>query len=707
MFWLFILFLVGSSYVFYKYRSVSNKELFFKSPLFRSLLGSLLIFLVAVVIVNLFASDSGGTNYEPVIVRDTLDETTMDTSAHYLLSQKPAFHYHRIHRLEGDLQYLDYFRSLKSAYTRFASSPDTAVSSLGNFCLGVVSMQEARRAEAAGYFHSVSNNRLPYLHYCLGELLLMEDKQSEALTEYQLEMQNEGGNWMDAYTTLIRLYESDKDYEHLRALLEHPLADDYFPDHLANETLLYVNDWSGYIAHAFLTLADRTSWIGFWAALLISITWLIYIFRLNVFKRSPLFNLVAMFFSGAFFVLLLLPFNDLMEVYTTLSINGGFWNDLFYCIFIIGVPEEFVKALPLLLLLLFGKRLDPVNYIVYGAASALGFAFVENILYFYQLKDGIIHGRAYLSVIGHMVDTSFVAYGIVWGLYQIKDKRSLRYLLPLSFMVAAGVHGLYDFLLFHNQLLLFFLFFIFIVQLWIIVINNCLNNSSYFTYSAARKTEHIRIFITLALTAIFVLEYMVVGFSSHASLANVQLLRNSGVACFLIVFFSTNLSSFDLIKGYWRTIRFVSREKRGYGGRQARTLLTSWYFVNAVQSHNYVGLDVIVYNDQYNRTLGELLDGEYEGKIVNRITLYEDHIADPQWFLVKMTRLLPFDADRPDYVLVKLRFQEDSLLYEDEVQVFFKSITDAAVLRESKPPKEAFPFYGWAYIRLNSNPGSM
>jgi hypothetical protein len=156
------------------------------------------------------------------------------------------------------------------------------------------------------------------------------------------------------------------------------------------------------------------------------------------------------------------------------------------------------------------------------------------------------------------------------------------------------------------------------------------------------------------------------------------------------------------VKGYWRKFKFTSSERRGYGSRMQANMLTNWYFVNASRSHNYVGLRVRVVNDEYNHVLAEIFDGTYDGQIINRIILYEGETPDPHWFLVKMTRHIPFPSDRPDYILVKLRYQADSLLHEEEVEVHFKAIRDAAILRHAKPDKSKFPFYGWAYIALDT-----
>ncbi|HET6541724.1 MAG TPA: hypothetical protein VFG46_14640, partial [Chryseolinea sp.] len=56
-----------------------------------------------------------------------------------------------------------------------------------------------------------------------------------------------------------------------------------------------------------------------------------------------------------------------------------------------------------------------------------------------------------------------------------------------------------------------------------------------------------------------------------------------------------------------------------------------------------------------------------------------------------------------DYVLARLRYQEDSLLYEDYVEIFFKGVPDLRLLKNAKPQKSDFPFYGWANLARDEN----
>ena len=697
MFWLLLIFVVGLSYIFYRYTAVANKKIFFSSPLFVSVVGSLSVLLLAVVVVNV-------VNIEPArnsSAADTAHLEKMDTSATTIMSLGSGHTYRMITKLNDDLKYAELL-TLRDTYRRLSKSKDDATSCLGNFGLGLIALKDKKTDLAREYFQAVTDNKLPYLHFCLAELRLQENKKEQAVLEYETELQLQNGNRIGAYTSLVDVYEQDNNYDKLHALLKSDLAEMHFPEQLARSTLLRAKDYMRYWRWIFTMFTHRIHAVGFIAAFLISAMWVLYLSYLDIFKPERFIWLVAMFVGGMLFCPGVFLIVDSIKLVSTWSINGNFFNDLAYCIFMIGVPEEFVKMIPLLILVAVSKKVEPIDFLIYGSASALGFAFLENLLYFAEIKNGIIHGRAYLSVIGHMTFSSIVAYAFVISLFKQKNKSALWYKLPRAFFLAAAAHGIYDALLFHNQLFFFFIFFILIVQFWIMMINNAMNNSIHFNYRTASRAEGSRLFITLALTSVFALEYVYGGFSAGAAEGNAQLLSNAGFACFLIIFFSSNLASFDLIKGYWRSMSMFSKEKRGYGNRKQVGPWFSWYFVNASRSHNYIGVQVKISNESYNRILAVYLDGEHEGRIVDRIILYEDDAPDPHWFLVRMRTPIPLPSDRTDYVLVKLRYQEDSLLYEEDVEVFFKGIPDMELLRQERPLKEDFPFYGWAVMSFDS-----
>jgi RsiW-degrading membrane proteinase PrsW (M82 family) len=692
MFWLLLILVVGLLYILNRFTSVSNKRIFLNSPVFISAVGSFIVLSLAIAAVNIVGANRASGDSDTYADSLRVEKTVV--SSEHIVAKGPEFTYKLITRFQRE-EMEDELRRLNGVYQRLAQSERGEIRSLGNFGLGVLAMPDKDHGKARSYFQLVQNQQ-PYLHYCLAQLFRDERNRKSEVLEYEKELAIESGNRIESYQDLIIVYRDSSNYGKLQELLNSDLAQAHFPESLARTVLLRSHNYVNYLLW-LSKMMNRITVVGFVAAFAISAMWLVYLFYIGIFKRNRFIWLTVMFIAGAvscpgvFFIV------DTVHLYSNWSMNGSFINDLVYCVVMIGVPEEFIKVLPLLILCLFSRKLEePIYYITYGAASALGFAFTENLLYFAEIKNGIIHGRAYLAVIGHMTFTSIVAYAFVVSRHKLRNNNALWIKLPVALLLAATAHGIYDVLIFHDLLVLFFIFFVLVVQYWIMMINNAMNNSANFSYRAIAGAESSRIFITLALTGVFALEYVYAGFSSGAGTANTQLFSNVGFACFLIVFFSSNLASYDLIKGYWRSLSIFGKEKRGYGTRQRMSPWFSWYFVNASRAHNYVGMRIKIAHERHNHILAEILHGEYSGRIVDRIILHKDKTPDPYWFLVKMETPLPLPNDRQDYVLVKLRYQEDSLLYEDYVEVFFKAIPQIELLKQHSPSRENFPFYGWA-----------
>ena len=119
------------------------------------------------------------------------------------------------------------------------------------------------------------------------------------------------------------------------------------------------------------------------------------------------------------------------------------------------VVEEFVKALPLFVLLLaFGRRYSK-ELLVLAMASGFGFAILENYVYISNVMLGGAGAIAYAVVRGittsvmHGCMTAIIGYGIflTYGF----EKRSLPPILFGLYTVAVTIHALYNLLVGHSE----------------------------------------------------------------------------------------------------------------------------------------------------------------------------------------------------------------------------------------------------------------
>jgi len=115
-----------------------------------------------------------------------------------------------------------------------------------------------------------------------------------------------------------------------------------------------------------------------------------------------------------------------------------------YSLLVIGIIEESVKLLPFLVIVLHFKEFnEPIDGIIYASFIALGFAAVENIYYLKFLTSSEAYARGFAGPVLHIVFSS------VWGYFigrAFLSKRRLGITILASFLFAAMLHGLYDFI---------------------------------------------------------------------------------------------------------------------------------------------------------------------------------------------------------------------------------------------------------------------
>lgn len=123
---------------------------------------------------------------------------------------------------------------------------------------------------------------------------------------------------------------------------------------------------------------------------------------------------------------------------------------LFTMTFLLGLLEESLKLLPILLFIYPREEFNEVpDGILYVLAAGLGFAFLENLLYslLYGLEVGLI--RAFLTSLAHATFSGIL--GFYLGLTRIYPEKS-RLLLLQGLVLASLLHGLYNYILLEDLL---------------------------------------------------------------------------------------------------------------------------------------------------------------------------------------------------------------------------------------------------------------
>ena len=137
--------------------------------------------------------------------------------------------------------------------------------------------------------------------------------------------------------------------------------------------------------------------------------------------------------------------------YDALALADGNTLGLFaYSMLAIGPVEELAKMLPFLLVVLrFPEMDEPIDGIIYASFIALGYAAVENVMYLEYLTPAESAARGFAGPVVHLLFASIWGYTV--GCAHLRGEPLLR-ATTRGFLLAAGAHGLYDFIVLQQSL---------------------------------------------------------------------------------------------------------------------------------------------------------------------------------------------------------------------------------------------------------------
>jgi RsiW-degrading membrane proteinase PrsW (M82 family) len=324
-------------------------------------------------------------------------------------------------------------------------------------------------------------------------------------------------------------------------------------------------DIVGYMIYNVLRMGSNLNPWGFFGALLILAVWFLFLVRLDVFEpekiRWPLITLFLGMLTPFFATILY----DIYRFAFHFELTGGWINDLAYSIVGIGFIEEFAKIIPLFIILKYTREInESIDYILYACMAALGFAFMENLLYFDEYNLYIIQGRGFISVVGHMLYSSIIGYGLMLAHCKGHGKYIRNFIV--SFLIAATVHGLFDYWIFMGRSefypVMFLSFFIAVYGIIVFnrIINNALNQSEYFSMDALKKLNTQRHFLGYAFAAILIYEYLALAWTCGPNLAwqsrSTLMIFNWG----LIYFLAFSLGTYTVTPKVWLPVLRKKKE---------------------------------------------------------------------------------------------------------------------------------------------------
>ncbi|MCB0429057.1 MAG: PrsW family intramembrane metalloprotease [Flavobacteriales bacterium] len=660
-----------------------------------------LVLVAALLGVNLFLNhEPFSTPDEEIAFGQAKEQPYLEAEGYQGLIQ------HEPHNLQYHLRYIEaYFRqpyqwtsldgtahtrdeeAMALRYTHMTVDPDPQTRLVGYFGAGAVRVMREDYATAPITLSNIRDPSVPCVSYLRGRCFYQTGFTANAIRDLKHELSLDNGYHAAATDLLARIYYQTDQYDSLLALNRSPHTQPYMPLGILSNVYFELHDFLRYYQTQFRMMARSMTTVGWIAATLVMLTWLVFLIRVDIYEKENLFNLALTLVLGMVFSFLTFILSDFLGFYLHMGLTGNLLNDLRYTILGIGLVEEVVKFLPFLLILLVrsGAVNNPFDYILYASVSALGFAFVENLMYYDGTHLTIIHARSLTAVLGHMFDSSIVAYCMVLSKYRWK-KMPMFVGVVMGLLIAAVAHGLYDFWVFNRAMVIFYLFFLACVRLWITFIKNALNQSPRFSYELQVNADQVRHFLVVSLTAILAFEYFVNGWEWGAFTANQALQTAFIQGSFLILLLGSRLSRINLAQGYWNPLRFQLIPQHPM----------------KVQSEDLVGMRVFIRPLKGNIHLENNMPGPVEGRIVNALPLDavdksfigagSQKKTGRQWLVVELDNALPLEPADTRHVLIRFLRSVDA---RSQVMSVFHLLT---VTRLTDGGVEGAEDKGWVLV---------
>lgn len=422
-------------------------------------------------------------------------------------------------------------------------------------------------------------------------------------------------------------------------------------------------------------------------AFLISYTWYRYLTWLDPFEREKLGWEIGFFLAASACTFLTFPLSDLVVSTTGLRLDGTIWNDWWYCVIAIGLVEESVKLLPLILLLLFTRQgNEPYDLILYGSISALGFAFVENTMYLAQSDLYAVGGRVLFASVAHMFFTSIIAYAMAIARHR---GRSMVLYGAGGLVLASFAHGYYDFWLMApgRPFFMTLVFFLGSIHLWVAMKNNLVNLSPHYQEHMLPQPIMFRYRIINALLAIFLFTYGVKFLLQGRDAATDLLFAQGTTMGATLLFLAISFSSFRFVPGYIAPLRpkgalwRVLMPAMTWGEDLTGTRLLMRIPENRSDTKHYMDL---------HRML------PLEGRLSQRVIMGDDK----DWYLFRPDRPIPFHGAHDSALLIRPHRANDTIPGDRYVLVVAMVFKEAPALLTGHAHKDDLEFAGFVHGKL-------
>lgn len=330
---------------------------------------------------------------------------------------------------------------INAYYEDLTARPSSA--DVGHYGKGLIAAQSKDYRRALDEYFRVVNKDQKYLNNSIGRVYLLLGDNAKAETYLQREVEN-GGNVGGAAQNLTVMYMQQNRFDRIRDLMQDPRTGEYVSAGTRRYVAFRTGDLLSYALLTFFSPFSDISVLAVFSALLICGMWFLFFWRIDIYEQEPLSVMAGALALGAIAAPASRLLSDTLWLVVPSGINPNALEQMIYSILNIGVVEEASKFIPVLVIAIWSKQInEPVDLLIYGGLSALGFATVENSLYFSSYGLGIVFGRFLTATIMHLAMTGFICY--MWARARYLKQGNTWLAILVGIALAAVIHGLYDY----------------------------------------------------------------------------------------------------------------------------------------------------------------------------------------------------------------------------------------------------------------------
>ncbi len=387
------------------------------------------------------------------------------------------------------------------------------------------------------------------------------------------------------------------------------------------------------------------------------------------------------------------------------NLLGGFeisWQNktlgnLFNSIVKIGLIGEVVKIIPIFIVYnLFKKQLEnPMDVFVFFMVSVLGYAAIENFYYSLQNEYYFFNDKTALRTLGEMYCTSIIAFAVIDYRFHSRAKKPLR--IVLFVLLAAMLHGFYDFWLYYERLISFGVIFTIIyfclgISVFANTLTNSINIAPDFTYGRVFGNQEKIDKMIKFYFGFVVLQFLFLAFNKQFSFAWDNFLDTlwfSSVIIYLAVNRSNNIK---VIKKRWSKLKiefpFEFYHNDTFNGRTSKLKLRF-----KGETFNEDKIEV------YYNELCSMYPLSHRNSFImkNKLIHIEKKFFlknDETFYLVKLV-----SDDKNEYMLLKPKTSGKNMVKRKYPIVALFSIHDLEDIKNDKLTAADFQFREWVFIK--------